>query len=402
MSDTFKRKSLEWSLTFGCDHLRCWVFVPVITTLHWTGSRTSSRTHTTLHTYYNTTARLCTDCSLICALLVCDSGVMHTWHTARRPRVHHSCVFSKSAYANEPLKATDACTALLLSLLCVNSDQFAHTAANRRFTSHPPSAEMHLKSTACTAPNKLLSRCARWAEIGEDGERSERKKSIWKDGRGRIREEIAVYRWHILGPKDIIILGLIWVKDGVRWTTDCKHFPDSSLFHFGSLLFWSDARFAGVHLLDISFHFMFPATLQFIRSNLPLSWYTTSKTDSWSQIISMQQYANGLDLLVSVFHITRFSLSFSAMLSLSPSPSPIFLSWQRLHTQTNSVNSTTVERITALHVFLYLCVCVCVCVCTLLQMFVHYIDVGSLSVQMCNVATFVIPFWFFRHSDREK
>lgn len=35
---------------------------------------------------------------------------------------------------------------------------------------------------------------------------------------GRIVEEIAVYRWHVLSPEDIIILGLIHVKDGVRRT----------------------------------------------------------------------------------------------------------------------------------------------------------------------------------------
>ena len=35
---------------------------------------------------------------------------------------------------------------------------------------------------------------------------------------GTIKQEIAVYRWHVLGPKDIIILGLINVKDGVRRT----------------------------------------------------------------------------------------------------------------------------------------------------------------------------------------
>ena len=41
---------------------------------------------------------------------------------------------------------------------------------------------------------------------------------------GRIVEEIAVYRWHVLSPEDIIILGLIHVKDGVRRT---RHVLDS-------------------------------------------------------------------------------------------------------------------------------------------------------------------------------
>ena len=64
-------------------------------------------------------------------------------------------------------------------------------AANRRLTSHPPPAKkrkkMHLKSTACTAYNKACVLAG--AEIRRGGwrERSEKKRLIWKDGRGKDR-----------------------------------------------------------------------------------------------------------------------------------------------------------------------------------------------------------------------
>lgn len=86
---------------------------------------------------------------------MCDSGATHIGQRAHV--CAESCVFFKIANANELLKGTDACMVLLLSVLCVNSDPFTHTAENRRLASHPLPDEMHLKSIACTAYNKPLS-----------------------------------------------------------------------------------------------------------------------------------------------------------------------------------------------------------------------------------------------------
>lgn len=99
-----------------------------------------------------------------------------------------------------------------------------------------------------------------------------------------------------------------------------------------------------------------PPKPTFIRFNLPLSWCTHLKHTP--DLISMRQYANRLDLLVSVSFISPGFLS--APLHTVPSLL-FFLSWQRLHAQINSVNSSTVEQATAVHVFLCLCVPADVC-----------------------------------------
>lgn len=109
-------------------------------------------------------------------------------------------------------------------------------------------------------------------------------------------------------------------------------------------------------------------------------------------------------MCVSYHQVFSLSVSLSVPCCRSLHPSLLFFSLGSVytHTQTNSLNSSTVECITVLHVFLYLCVCFCRCV--------HHIDLLSLrwygplmsSVRMCSTAISVISFWFFRHSDREE
>lgn len=83
-------------------------------------------------------------------------------------------------------------------------------------------------------------------------------------------------------------------------------------------------------------------------------------------LISMQQYANGLDLLVSVSFISPgfflfLSLSKPCCRSLHPSLL-FFLSWQRLHTHTDKLGELIYcMSATAVHVFLYLCASADVC-----------------------------------------
>lgn len=171
-----------------------------------------------------------------------------------------------------------------------------------------------------------------------------------------MRKEIAVCRWCVLGPKDIITLGFIQVQDGVRWTTDIRHFIDSSLSHSGQI---HDANHSapptGIHLVH------------FIHFILLLSWDTTSKTDCKSHLISMQQYANALDLLVSVCFISP-GFFLRAMLKRSPSLHPIFLSWQHLHTdKLGELLYSTVDHGAS-----------CVpCSCARFCRYVHHIDLLS-------------------------
>jgi len=92
-----------------------------------------------------------------------------------------------------------------------------------------------------------------------------------------------------------------------------------------------------------------------LHFNLPLSWQT-SKTDSRSHFINMQQYANGLDLLVCVCFISPgFFLSVPCCRSLHPSL--LFSSLGSIDTQKTQ---WTHLCITAIHVFPHCCVCVCV------------------------------------------
>lgn len=107
----------------------------------------------------------------------------HVWswrdtHMGTRRSTHTRadlCVF-KNAYANQPLKGSGACMALLLSLLCVKSDQFnpqQQTGSSPRAIFQP---KCILKSTACTVWTKPPSWCAHWAEIGVDGRKE------WEEG----------------------------------------------------------------------------------------------------------------------------------------------------------------------------------------------------------------------------
>lgn len=81
----------------------------------------------------------------------------------------------------------------------------------------------------------------------------------------------------------------------------------------------------------------------------------------------MQQYANGLDLLVSVSFISpgffSLPLSFQAVLSLTPSLSPVFpLLATSTHTHTDKLGELIYcMSATAVHVFLYLCASADVC-----------------------------------------
>lgn len=127
-------------------------------------------------------------------------------------------------------------------------------------------------------------------------------------------------------------------------------------------------------------------------------------------LISMQQYANGLDLLVSVSFISPgfflfLSLSKPCCRSLHPSLL-FFLSWQRLHTHTqiNSVNSSTVWVPQP---------SMCSSICVLLQMCAPYwsplsegtrpFNVHSFSGGTCSTATSAIPFLIFQTwQEREK
>lgn len=116
-----------------------------------------SKTHDYVHILYH----ICSSVHWLSSCFHSCSCVIVAWHTHDTEHMTilkhlwvESCAFAKTLYANEPLRGTDACTLLLLSLLCVNSDQFTHTEANRRLTSHPFPARKHfrkhLKSTACT------------------------------------------------------------------------------------------------------------------------------------------------------------------------------------------------------------------------------------------------------------
>lgn len=125
------------------------------------------------------------------------------------------------------------------------------------FTSHPLAAEMHLKSTAC----------------------NEKGRSLFEEMEGGgIGEEIAVCRWQVLGPKDVIILGLIHVKDRGRWTIDTTHFLHPSLCLSRSPSFQSDTRcksFSSPTALAFTPHtFHFPLSpispLPVIHFNLPV------------------------------------------------------------------------------------------------------------------------------------
>lgn len=90
-------------------------------------------------------------------------------------------------------------------------------------------------------------------------------------------------------------------------------------------------------------------------------------------LISMQQYANGLDLLVSVSFISPgfflfLSLSKPCCRSLHPSLL-FFLSWQRLHTHTDKLGELIYCRMCHSRPCVPLSVCFCRCV--------HHIDLLS-------------------------
>lgn len=200
------------------------------------------------------------------------------------------------------------------------------------------------------------------------GERSERMKLIWKDRRGRTRKEIAVYRWRVLGPKDIIILGLINLQDGVRWTTDIRHFLDSCLSHLLTIISVSYA----MQIIQAAWlRWCSPLTLSrsstpplspVMHFNLPLSWCSTSKTDPENHLISMQQYANGLDLLVSVCFISPgFFLSLCHAVALSLPLS--YFSLLATSTHADKLSELIYCRV---HVFPCICVFVSADMCAIL------------------------------------
>jgi len=124
---------LELNLTFSC--LLCWDSVMKL----WTQSAVT-----------------------VLFQLACDHGVMHIWDSAHPPtRVCLIMRVFKSSYANEPLKGTDACGALLLlSLLCANSDQFTPHGSKQAPELTPSFSQNAWKSTACTADVKRSERKA--------------------------------------------------------------------------------------------------------------------------------------------------------------------------------------------------------------------------------------------------
>lgn len=126
-------------------------------------------------------------------------------------------------------------------------------------------------------------------------------------------------------------------------------------------------------------------------------------------LISMQQYANGLDLLVSVSFISPgfFSLPLSfkpCCRSLHPSLL-FFLSWQRLHTHTDKLGELIYSRMCHSRPCVPLSVCFCRCV--------HHIDLLSLRehgplmsthslVERAAPLRLLFHFWYFRHGKRER
>lgn len=127
-------------------------------------------------------------------------------------------------------------------------------------------------------------------------------------------------------------------------------------------------------------------------------------------LISMQQYANGLDLLVSVSFISpgffSLPLSFQAVLSLTPSLSPVFpLLATSTHTHTDKLGELIYSRMCHSRPCVPLSVCFCRCV--------HHIDLLSLRehgplmsthslVERAALLRLLFHFWYFRHGKRER